>query len=59
MSDEKIAFPTPSDVKMPAPEAALSEAMKIKKGICPACDGTLTFQEGCKVCYGCGWGGCE
>ncbi len=37
----------------------LSEAEKIKKGICPSCDGDLTFQEGCKVCYACGWGGCE
>lgn len=56
MTDE-ISFPV-SDKLMPPPEA-LSEAQKIKKGICPSCDGSLVFQEGCKVCFACGWGGCE
>jgi hypothetical protein len=37
----------------------MSEIEKIKKGMCPSCDGKLVFQEGCKVCYGCGWGGCS
>ena len=50
-----IAFPVPENM----PIAPLSEAQKIKKGICPSCDGSLVFQEGCKVCYSCGWGGCE
>jgi hypothetical protein len=47
--------PVPAGVSAPI----LSETEKIKKGICPSCDGGLVFQEGCKVCYGCGWGGCE
>ncbi|MBU0532738.1 hypothetical protein KKB44_04550 [Candidatus Micrarchaeota archaeon] len=37
----------------------MSEAQKIKSGICPSCSGGLVFQEGCKVCYSCGWGGCD
>jgi hypothetical protein len=37
----------------------VSEAEKIKKGICPSCGGGLVFQEGCKMCYSCGWGGCS
>jgi competence CoiA-like predicted nuclease len=32
---------------------------KIKKGVCPVCDSSLAFQEGCKRCYACGWGGCD
>ena len=44
---------------MEMPEETISEAQKIKKGICPSCDGNLVFQEGCKMCYSCGWGGCE
>ncbi|MEW6748213.1 MAG: hypothetical protein AB1295_00700 [Candidatus Micrarchaeota archaeon] len=56
---EKIVFPAPEKIhKIEAPEE-MSEAQKIKKGICPSCDGGLVFQEGCKVCYSCGWGGCE
>jgi hypothetical protein len=47
-------------ITIPVPNVPqMSEAEKIKKGICPSCDETLTFQEGCKVCYACGWGGCE
>jgi len=52
---EEIVFPVPGNM----PLESLSEAQKIKKGICPSCDGSLVFQEGCKVCYACGWGGCE
>ncbi len=37
----------------------VSEAEKIRKGICPSCGGGLVFQEGCKMCYSCGWGGCS
>ena len=37
----------------------MSEAEMIRHGICPSCSGTLTFQEGCKVCYSCSWGGCS
>jgi hypothetical protein len=37
----------------------MSEEEKIKKGICPACDAALAFQEGCKTCFCCGWGGCS
>ncbi len=54
---EEIAIPVPEKIELPA--EALSEAQKIKKGICPSCDHSLVFQEGCKVCYSCGWGGCE
>jgi len=56
----EIEVPSAGD-KVTPPQGAeiLSEAQKIKKGICPSCDGSLVFQEGCKVCYGCGWGGCE
>ena len=25
---------------------------------CPECEGELTLQEGCKVCYECGWSAC-
>jgi len=51
-------------VSAPSPEENIghqdmSEAQKIKNGICPSCGGSLVFQEGCKVCYGCGWGGCD
>jgi hypothetical protein len=59
MSEENVSFPVADgNVVLPA-EEVLSEAQKIKKGICPSCDGSLVFQEGCKVCYSCGWGGCE
>ena len=54
---EEIPIQVPDSINAPA--EALSEAQKIKKGICPSCDGSLVFQEGCKVCYSCGWGGCE
>jgi cytochrome c5 len=47
-----------AQVASPVP-VSLSETEKIKKGICPSCDGDLVFQEGCKVCHVCGWGGCE
>jgi hypothetical protein len=57
---EEISIPVSDKIdKMDVPAEALSEAQKIKKGICPSCDGSLVFQEGCKVCYSCGWGGCE
>lgn len=55
---EQITLPV-SECKIVTPVSGLSEAEKIKKGICPSCDNTLVFQEGCKVCYSCGWGGCE
>ena len=55
---EQITLPVPES-GIVAPGCELSEAQKIKKGICPSCDGSLVFQEGCKVCYACGWGGCE
>ncbi len=41
----------------PAPNA-VSDDQKIKMGICPVCDNKLAYQEGCKLCYACGWGGC-
>jgi len=47
----------PGGIKAVVP--IVSEAEKIKKGVCPCCDGSLVFQEGCKVCFSCGWGGCE
>ena len=60
---EEVTFTAPIKPTLekitPEEIAELSEAQKIKKGICPSCDGSLVFQEGCKVCYGCGWGGCE
>jgi hypothetical protein len=56
MHENNAGMPVPAGVNSPAP---MSEAEKIKKGICPSCDAGLTFQEGCKVCYCCGWGGCE
>ncbi len=60
MSDKPIDFPSAEGTPgIPAQAPELSEAQKIKKGICPSCDGSLVFQEGCKVCYSCGWGGCE
>lgn len=61
MSEQRIVFPVAGENKIAVPHEgeALSEAEKIKKGICPCCSGTLVFQEGCKACYGCGWGGCE
>ncbi len=40
-------------------EEEMSEAEKIRKGICPSCGGKLIFQEGCKMCRECGWGACE
>ncbi|HIH22948.1 TPA: hypothetical protein HA238_04425 [Candidatus Micrarchaeota archaeon] len=39
--------------------AKMSDEQKIKSGLCPSCESNLTFQEGCKVCYSCGWGGCD
>lgn len=36
----------------------LTDLQKVNKGICPSCEGKITFQEGCMVCCGCGWGGC-
>lgn len=32
---------------------------KIKRGICPVCDSSLVFQEGCKACFSCGWEACS
>jgi hypothetical protein len=57
MVDERVTFLAADKIVVPA--EVLSEAQKIKKGICPSCDNNLVFQEGCKVCYACGWGGCE
>jgi hypothetical protein len=61
MSDEKVfgsGIPSsPGEAGVMCSEE-VSEAQKIKNGICPSCGGSLVFQEGCKVCYGCGWGGC-
>ena len=56
MQEDKGGFGAPAPDNVPA---QLSETEKIKKGICPSCDSSLAFQEGCKVCYTCGWGGCE
>jgi hypothetical protein len=61
MSEEKMFSagvpPAPEEGEI-VPNEDISEAQKIKSGICPSCGGGLAFQEGCKVCYGCGWGGC-
>jgi len=56
---EAIVFPAPEKIHKIEALEEMSEAQKIRKGICPSCDGSLVFQEGCKVCYSCGWGGCE
>jgi len=37
----------------------MSDDDKISKGVCPACDNNLVFQEGCKRCHLCGWAGCD
>ena len=37
----------------------MSDIEKIKNGICPACNSSLAFQEGCMLCLGCGWAGCD
>ena len=58
MSEENIQIPV-NEINVPKEVPPLSENEKIKKGICPCCDGNLVFQEGCKMCYGCGWGGCS
>jgi hypothetical protein len=61
MTEEKMFSagvpPAPGEGEI-VPSEDMSEAQKIKSGICPSCGGGLVFQEGCKVCYGCGWGGC-
>lgn len=71
MNEEEIEFLSHKAVKTvqiprvaepPTPDSTeeeLTEAQKIKSGICPSCGGGLVFQEGCKVCYSCGWGGCS
>ena len=56
MQEIKTEVPVPAGISAPI---IMSETEKIKKGICPSCDGGLVFQEGCKVCFVCGWGGCE
>mgnify|MGYP007094568085 CR=1 FL=1 len=38
---------------------SLSDAEKIKAGVCPACTNKLMFMEGCKLCYNCGWSACD
>jgi len=37
----------------------MTDQEKIRNGICPVCDSSLVFQEGCMMCYRCGWGGCS
>jgi len=60
MSEQTITFPASENkIAMPAEAVSLSEAEKIKKGICPDCNEQLTFEEGCKHCVCCGWGACE
>jgi len=71
MSEENVHLPNkiakaiqipkvPEEAPIPEiEEPELTEAQKIKSGICPSCGGGLVFQEGCKVCYSCGWGGCS
>lgn len=37
----------------------LSDQQKIAAGMCPGCDGSLSFTEGCKTCFACGWSACS
>jgi len=62
MRDERIitgGLPISIKENSPPSQDEMSEAQKIKNGICPSCSGSLVFQEGCKMCYSCGWGGCS
>jgi ribonucleoside-diphosphate reductase alpha chain len=49
----------PAPAMAPKPGAKLGSgtggAFKVK---CPACEGVLTFEEGCCKCYGCGYSQC-
>ena len=40
---------------MPAGQPRNVAQYKLK---CPACTGTLAFEEGCVKCYGCGFSQC-
>ena len=58
--NEKIEFPPAEKGDLNVNDGmVLSETEKIKRGICPCCDSPLIFQEGCKMCISCGWGGCS
>jgi len=59
MSGEMNTIPSSGVRAIDESVEEMSEAQKIKAGICPSCGGGLVFQEGCKACYSCGWGGCE
>jgi hypothetical protein len=61
MNEKIIEFPDSKkgELKMEKEDMILSESDKIKRGICPCCDSSLIFQEGCKMCISCGWGGCS
>jgi hypothetical protein len=58
MTQETISFPASGNEDVVL-KKIMSETEKIKNGICPCCEGNLVFQEGCKMCYSCGWGGCS
>jgi len=54
----------PTENKEEKEELSLEERLrryedKIAKGICPECDGELTFAERCKTCHNCGWSACS
>ncbi len=59
MSDQVSGIPSYKTAEIKENLEEMSDVEKIKLGICPSCGGSLVFQEGCKACYGCGWGGCE
>jgi len=64
MKDEKIQLPVSGKCELEVKKEVkmseeLSEDEKIKKGVCPCCESSLIFQEGCKMCISCGWGGCS
>jgi len=57
--NEEMFPPNEKGIVVDDGRVAMSEAEKIKRGICPCCDSPLIFQEGCKMCISCGWGGCS
>jgi len=61
MNEERFEFPDSetSGLKVDKEDIIVCETDKIKRGICPSCDSPLIFQEGCKMCISCGWGGCS
>ena len=40
-----------------APSA--QQPLRVVKGMCPGCGGTLFYQEGCAKCMSCGYNKCE